>query len=407
MKKISLALALTLSLTLSLSASTLTTGASLAKSGMGIVIKSVSKSLTSTGAGVSSTSDTTSGKKEDDPYVLDLDFINAPNLYSKTSIKTKIKYAESLSLDEKKWVSSIINNIPFPYHKGNLLIKKGDHPILERRNDLSGIIGNTLFISEKVFKNQLEKDLNISLARSCWNTIGEKNQIKYSEICGWKSHSFIPVLNVNSLKPGSTPYTSPEDDFVFNLIQPKKNHHWSSRSNFLAQVKGETTQSVDPKLKDYKFSFCFVEDQGFAGASQGHCALVLETPEGKKISFSYTADFNFERPFFSASKALVGNLPRSIRCIDYKELVQIYKSEQRETILTALPLTIEQKNNLLFRIRECFEYEEGRYSFLRQNCANPLRDILLYTYTDNKELKGWKTPLTLWNWSKAISENKS
>jgi hypothetical protein len=398
--KFKLTIILMMSSGLSLTAGLMTTGASLANSGIGIAVKGVSKSLTSIGAGASSTSDTTSSKK-DKPYVLNLDFISEPELYRNVYSKTQLRYDATLSENDINWASSILNSINFPYHNGTLTIKKGIHKLQKRRKKEVVLLGASLYISPAVFKQQQSNAILSSLALKSWAVIGQNNRSKYTQICGWKSHSFIPGLKVNSLNTFQNNGNNPKEDYILNILKTTPTEVTTSRSVFFRQMRGLKATDTNDMLEQFSVDFCFIEDKGFAGASQGHCAIVLNTPEGKKLSFSYTADFDFSTPLKSATKALIGTLPRSLRCIEYAELKKIYKAENRVTILEKLNLSNREKNDLLFRLRECFDIEDGQYSFLRQNCANPLRDILLYSIHDNN-LKGWKTPLTLWNWSKSL-----
>jgi hypothetical protein len=399
MNKLTITLVSILCINLVTHSDPLTTGASLAKSGLGIAIKGISKSLTSTSAGASSTCDTTSSRKKEDPYVLNLDFLNAPKLYTTINSEDDYTFDKSIKQSNQSWLLSQLLNIGFPYHKGTLKVTQNTHTLQKRRNLKVLLINNTLHIDPEIITEKKSELIKEELAYVSWKFIGKKNRDKYKTICGWKASPFMPLISVNSFNAKEQNSLSPKEDYIKALLNDQTKTI-GSRTAYINQLKGELKNKVNPILDEYKVNFCFIEDKGFAGASQGHCALVLETPEGKKLSFSYTADFDFSSPLTSASKALFGALPRTLHCIEYGDLKRIYKEENRETLLQPLNLSRQQKNDLLFRVRECFEFENGKYSFLRQNCANPLRDILIYSFPEDKKLRGWKTPLTLWDWSK-------
>lgn len=382
----------------------MTTGASSAKSAAGVAIKSISKSLTGTSASTSSSSESTSERKKN-AYALDLSFVEAPNLYITKSHSVELNFAKTLSKESQHWLNTVLNDITFPFHSGILNIKTKTHPAQLRKGDSVYYRDNNLYVSQKVIANKNKEALVHKLAEKSWQWIGSENRKNYATVCGWKFHTFIPTLQVNTSKIGTTSHFSPRDDYIASILNYKKESPSNSRITFLNQLHQQTPLALNQqKLDSVQVYFCYVQDKGIAGASQGHCALVVD--DGiEKTAFAYSAEFDFTKPILSASKALIGNLDRKLHCTPYEKLKEIYAGENRSTLLEKLSLSPSEKNALLYRLQECFYLDKGKYSFLRQNCANPLRDILQYAIKRDSSLNGWKTPRTLWEWSKTFNEN--
>lgn len=383
-------------------AGTLSTGASVGQSSAKVAIRGVSKSVTSMSAGVSSTFDSSS-KKSRAPIVLNFEKVVEPKLVKSYQSDMNLKFGPEIDAEDEAWLRTFMQDVRFPFFKGSELnVSISNHPTLVRRGRSARIIKGNLILSESCILDKNEDDLMRCLAEHTWSLMNLDEQTRWRQISGW---TFLPIFPLIDTHTGSLSSESKirgesaKRDFVELLLayQSGKDLAETSRELFVRQLCGEVSLEVAEELESTKCYFAYIDEKGWAGASQGHCSIVIEQGE-QRASFAFVADFDWEKPVWSATKALVGSAQRKIEIALYQDFVETYEAEGRVVKLHPLNLTLDQKNRLMFRLKE-LAFESGlKYSFLRQNCANPLRDVLAYSLGTSSKLSTWHTPKSLRNW---------
>lgn len=414
MPKIIAPFAIGLSLSLLLSGALLAESMSMASSaasGAKVALQSVSKSLTAMGASTSSSSDSTNDRSDDLNEVV-LQGIGQPWLVdSRPGGDLALwKHGPGISKKEWAWLQQELDELPFPLPVETVKVIRGEHHLMKRRARKVQFIGRHLYVDEGVWVEGNMAEVSRVLAKDFWKGLPENLKKRWELTAGWARHPLMPWLTrKNGLfqRQNLNAAHTAEEDFILHLLSFKKGENLNdSRQVFISQLCGENRiQKPDGKaIAQNRIYIAYVEEQGALGASQGHMALVVENNRHQKVSFAYTSDFDWQRPWLSATRSLFGRALRRLEIREYKDFVNTYAHEARSVRLVELQLSVEAKNRLLYRLLECQSTETGHYSFLRQNCANPIRDILIYAGLENEpQLARWHTPKTIYNW---ISQSK-
>ena len=378
--------------------STMTTGAAVVKSSS----KSVSGVLVST-AGISGSS-----SREKDPVLgMIFDRKLQPELCSLVGVQAgvRLNYADDglgdaarASVD--RGVQACANK--FRFTAGDVLeVRTSSHARFTRRGWGAELVGEALLIAPGIGVGELEGEIRAALARAAWRELGPERQHTWAVLAGWTRHPAFPFIETRKGFPAAPgePDTRVED-FCASLLRQQWEGLSDSRKLFLDQAYVGGIKSEKAKdFSDIAIRFAFISELGVWGSSQGHCALQLEKA-GEERFAAYLARFDWDRPVHSTLTALFGSARRDLEIVEGKSFVERYREEGREVVTVDLQLDADEKERLLFRLRECLEGEEGRYSFFRQNCAGPLRDLMAYACPERREgLERWHTPKSLYAWA--------
>ena len=402
-------LALAVSSLMAQTGNMMSTGASAA----GPTIKSASKSVS--GLLASTSAPIASSTREEDP-ILGMVFgeLAEPKLavYQGASEVELVDPYHSVDVDRfqmlKNYVKLLSQTFKFSFHQ-QIEIKVALHPLMKRRGEGVRLFEDKLWVSPQIIESkEIKEEISLALASSAYEMLDEQQQMTWNTLTGWTRHPLLPMIEKRKgFGSGreADRSTSQKEDFAHSLVDWMSHKSIaSSRSLFFKQIYKEGYRpdaEQIAKLENVKINFAFISEKGWGGAAQGHCALVIEK-DGVKRTVAYVSKFDWEQPLVSGLKSLVGVAPRYLEVLKHDRFVERYRKEGRYVEETSLNLSVEAKQRLFYRLRESFDFERGQYSFLRQNCANPLRDLLEYVCPEErKELAYWQTPRTLRGWAKS------
>ncbi len=277
------------------------------------------------------------------------------------------------------------------------------HPLARRHGDGAILFGNTLWLDPALNASESISEMQLAIGRALYDQSPTALKKKWRQAAGWTRHGLFPLVQTHGkIIPAEElqGVQSMREHFANAVVKTCRGEKLQgSWGIMLRQWLGENSAQAIDGLDNMQVDYVMVQPKGFSGASVGHCSLAIHYG-GESVSVSYGARFDWEHPTRSGIRAVVGRIERDLELMLLDNYTNRYSGENREVKLIPLALSNEEKQLLLFRIQECLEYERGDYSFMRRNCANPLRDLLLFAMPDeDKGLSGWHTPLSLERWA--------
>jgi hypothetical protein len=335
-----------------------------------------------------------------------------PQLIARTVREKEIKIMSNLTVNEKQWLLHSIDS--FIYKDiGQIKVKKVSSYRRKRERASIEFENGELKIHQKVFDQRNTLVIHKVIAAMAWDRLTEENKNMWSLVSGWTFH---PLFIWKETKKGyaiknDVKIKSSKDDFIQSmLIVSSKKDLSGSRKIFMDQLcEGSMNEIIaENNLHDVRVNFVFVNGKGFLGSSQGHCAIMLDDGRGEKMYYSFGAQMDEKQPLSSLLSALFGNSKMELTQKEYKQFNNEYDKEKRTINTVTIPLNNEQKNRFLFRLFESESNASAHYSFIRQNCAYPVRDIFSYTYLAKREdIKKWQTPKSMYRWALKQKNKKS
>lgn len=360
----------------------------------------IKSGLKSTSGSTSSTTGSTSGKEPNqiDKHIFTLIGNKDPRMYL-AELKRGTPEQDSIdALPEthREWLGSILEQYSAFVPEG-MKIRVMEHRRLDRKGDGACLLGNTLVIKPEALNKQNSDPIRLALLRSAWDRMSDDDQRTWKLLAGWDAHPVLPFIDTKKRDALSRRAACASEDFAREVMSVMETGGGEGlRALFALQAAGsEPARGKEVRANIY---FAFISEDGMAGSSQGHSALVIEDETGRRSVIDYAAAFDWSHPVRDGARALVGAMPRLFEAHDWDTFTRLYVNEGREVTLYDLKLNDEQKSRLLLRVHELYGMD-GDYSFLRQNCANPLRDLISAAVPGERQgLHRWHTPKTLKEW---------